>query len=553
MIEHHYGVLLILGVSAFVGLFGAWFFQKIKVPQVVGYIAVGLLLGPTGIGLVDREHIASLEPFTFFALGMIGFLVGGELKISEFQKYGRQFFAILMGEGLLAFVIVGGGTAALFYLLSGSVSAALAGGVVLGAIASATDPASTIDVLWEYRSKGVVTTALIAVIALDDALAMGLYSIGKSVAGLIVGEGMKLTHELIAVGRELGGAIVVAAVAAVVLRIILMRIHDKDKALAMSISTLFLVIGISVTLKLDVILSAMTLGFGISNLLPKRSEELFHTARSMSIPIYVLFFVLVGARFNVAGIPPLIWGMAGVYVVGRSVGKFIGTRIGAKFSSADERVEKYTGLGLLAQGGVAIGLAIVAGRNLQHIILTENFNLGDCVIAVVTATTIAVQILGPIMTKMAIKLAGEINKNITQEDFLQTLPLGEILLPEASVIRQNDTIGHIVEAFSNDGCNLLPVSDKDDRFCGVISFESLREALPDRDLWHWVLASDIMDRSPDTIDSQATALEAMTIMGDTNQDSLVVMNRDDPEKMVGIIELGHANRVIKQRMLEQMA
>jgi len=553
MIEHHYGVLLILGVSAFVGLFGAWFFQKIKVPQVVGYIAVGLLLGQSGIGLVDKQHIAALEPFTFFALGMIGFLVGGELKISEFQKYGRQFFTILLGEGVLAFILVGSGTAILFYLLSGSTKAAIAGGVVLGAIASATDPASTIDVLWEYRSKGVVTTALIAVIALDDALAMALYSIGKSVAGLLAGEGMSLGREFAGVGTELGGAIIVAACAAVILRVVLLRIHNKDKALAMSISTLFLVIGISVTLKLDVILAAMTLGFCLSNLLPKRSAELFHTARSMSIPIYVLFFVLVGARFNLASIPPLIWGIAGVYVVGRSVGKFIGTDVGARMSSADKRVQKYTGLGLFAQGGVAIGLAIVAGKNLQHVGLTQNFNLGDCVIAVVTATTIAVQIIGPIMTKLAVKLAGEINKNITQEDFMRTLPLSEILCPDTIVLKQNDTIDKVIETFSRHGRNLLPVVDKTGLFHGTISFASLREALPDRDLWHWVLASDIMERSPETIRSEATTLEAMRVMSDTNQDALVVTDNDDSRKMAGIIESGYANQIIKQRMLEQLA
>jgi len=553
MIEHHYGVLLILGVSAFVGLFGAWFFQKIKVPQVVGYIAVGLLLGQSGIGLVDKQHIAALEPFTFFALGMIGFLVGGELKISEFQKYGRQFFTILLGEGVLAFILVGSGTAILFYLLSGSTKAAIAGGVVLGAIASATDPASTIDVLWEYRSKGVVTTALIAVIALDDALAMALYSIGKSVAGLLAGEGMSLGREFAGVGTELGGAIMVAACAAVILRVVLLRIHNKDKALAMSISTLFLVIGISVTLKLDVILAAMTLGFCLSNLLPKRSAELFHTARSMSIPIYVLFFVLVGARFNLASIPPLIWGIAGVYVVGRSVGKFIGTDAGARMSSADKRVQKYTGLGLFAQGGVAIGLAIVAGKNLQHVGLTQNFNLGDCVIAVVTATTIAVQIIGPIMTKLAVKLAGEINKNITQEDFMRTLPLSEILCPDTVVLKQNDTIDKVIETFSRHGRNLLPVVDKTGLFRGTISFASLREALPDRDLWHWVLASDIMERSPETIRSEATTLEAMRVMSDTNQDALVVTDADDSRKMAGIIESGYANQIIKQRMLEQLA
>ena len=127
------------------------------------------------------------------------------------------------------------------------------------------------------------------------------------------------------------------------------------------------------------------------------------------------------------------------------------------------------------------------------------------------------------------------------------------MLPEASVLKQDDTIEKIIEAFSNDGYNLLPVTDKNSMFCGVISFASLREALPDRDLWRWLLASDIMDRSPETIGSEATALEAMTIMGDTNQDALVVMNQNDSGKVVGIIESGHANKVIKQRLLEQLA
>lgn len=99
----------------------------------------------------------------------------------------------------------------------------------------------------------------------------------------------------------------------------------------------------------------------------------------------------------------------------------------------------------------------------------------------------------------------------------------------------------------------LPVTDKNGQFCGVISFASLREALPDRDLWRWLLASDIMDKSPDTIDSSATVLEAMTILNDTNQNALVVMSSKVPEKVVGIIEIGHANKVIKQRLLEQLA
>ena len=129
-----------------------------------------------------------LKTFNLFALGIIGFLVGGELKVDTFKKYARQFTAILLGEGLLAFLLVGGATFFLLKMVTGNLTAALAGAVVLGAIASATDPASTIDVIWEYRSKGVMTTAIIAIVALDDALAMTLYGLGNSTAKLITSD-----------------------------------------------------------------------------------------------------------------------------------------------------------------------------------------------------------------------------------------------------------------------------------------------------------------------------------------------------------------------------
>jgi Kef-type K+ transport system membrane component KefB len=553
MISQHYGILLILGVSAFVGLFGAWFFQKIKFPQVVGYIAVGLLLGQTGIGLIDEEHIESLESFTLFALGVIGFLVGGEIKISEIKKYRKQFLTILLGEGLTAFLLVGVGTGVLLYLLSGSVVAAFAGGIIIGAIASATDPASTIDVLWEYRARGIVTTSLIAIIALDDALAMTLYSIGKSISFFLVGEGSSLSQEVLSIIIGLGGAVALAVLAGYTLRYILLQTHNKDKALAISISTLFLVIGLSVSMKMDVILAAMTLGFVISNLLPRRSKELFHTARSMSIPIYVLFFVLVGARFNVSGIPLLVWGIALVYVVGRSLGKFLGTWFGAKMSSADIKVQKYTGLGLFAQGGVAIGLAIVASRNLQEILLTDTLNLGDCVIAIVTATTIAVQIMGPVMTKLAINLAGEVGKNITVEDVMSSMVLSDIIVTEEDPIKEDDTVEAIFDAFTRTEHNIKTVINNEGCLTGIISFAHLREALPDRDLWQWLLASDIMERSFETIDENSSVLEAMNSMNDTNQDALVVQSPRACPLVIGIVERNHAKKVIKQKWLKALS
>ena len=150
----HLGVLAVLGICVAGGVVGAWVFQRLNIPQVVGYIVFGVLIGDTGLGLLHPEDIAALGPFNNFALGLIGFLVGGELSGSIFRKYGKQFTAILLGEGLAAFLLVGLSSTAIVYLVGHNLVMAVASGIVFGAIASATDPASTIDVLWEYRSAG---------------------------------------------------------------------------------------------------------------------------------------------------------------------------------------------------------------------------------------------------------------------------------------------------------------------------------------------------------------------------------------------------------------
>ena len=543
------GILLVLGICAFLGMLGASIFQKIKVPQVVGYIVIGLVIGETGLGIVDSGHIESLQSLVYFSLGMIGLLVGGELKLSEFKKYGKQFTSILLGEGLTAFFIVGSVSGLVFYKLTGSVTIASAAGVVLGAIASATDPASTISVLWEYRSKGILTTALIAVVALDDALAMTLYSIGKSVATIIAGGSVSIAHELAAVSIELGGALITGAIAGFVLNFMLRSIPEKERALAFSVCTLFLVVGLSVSLDMDVILSSMTMGFVITNLAPKRSESLFSMARGMSIPIYVLFFVLVGARLNMRIIPPWIWGVAALYVIGRSGGKFLGTWLGARHSKADRVIQQYCGMGLFAQGGVAIGLSVVAGHSLQGIQINDTMNLGEAIVAIVTSTTLIVQVIGPPMTKLAIKLSGEIGRNITADDIALKYKVKDSMDADAHFIREGDTLDTVVHTFAESGMSMHPVVDRDGNLAGVISFEALREALPDRDSWQWLLASDVLSQPRETVQPDTPLQEALHIMTSTNSEVLLVADSDSG-KSEGIIERGQIQSFIRQKLLE---
>ena len=179
-------ILLVIGFAIFVGSIGARVFQRLHVPQVVGYIVIGVLAGRSGLRLIDDRTIQALLPFNAFALGLMGFMIGGELRGEVFRKYGRQFFKILLAERMWAFVTVGllvGTTAA---LVTGDVITSVALGLMFGALSSATAPAATVNVLWEYKTRGVLTTAVFAVVALDDALA----KIGDKAAGDVIAAGL---------------------------------------------------------------------------------------------------------------------------------------------------------------------------------------------------------------------------------------------------------------------------------------------------------------------------------------------------------------------------
>jgi len=318
------GILLILGIGVFGGIIGAAIFQRLHIPQVVGYIAMGLLIGDVGLGLVSQDAIRDLESLNLFALGIIGFLVGGELHLDIFRKQGKQLLSILLFEGVGAFVIVGLPVAVIVFLISGDAAVAAASGIVFGAIASATDPASTLNVLWEYRSRGVLTTTLVAIVALDDALAMTLYGMGTTAARVLTGESADIAGQILQTSMELGGAVLLGVVSGFVLRFLVRWLKRKEKNFAITVAVILLVIGVCAMLGMDVILAAMTLGVTLVNIAPRRSEEMFAAIRSFAEPIYVIFFVLVGARLNVEAMPGWLWGIVAVYVLGRSTGKIAG-------------------------------------------------------------------------------------------------------------------------------------------------------------------------------------------------------------------------------------
>jgi Kef-type K+ transport system membrane component KefB len=545
------GLLTIIGLCIFCGVIGAWIFQKLHIPQVVGYIVIGVLIGQTGFKWVDAVDIEALRPFNQFALGLIGFLVGGELHGSIFKKYGKQFTAILLGEGLAAFLLVGISSMLIIQMICHDWVMAVAAGTVFGAIASATDPASTIDVLWEYRTAGVLTTAIVAIVALDDALAMTLYGIGTSTAQMLTsGEG-NIGAELWGVVVELFGAVLLGLLAGLGLNLILRFLPQKERRLGLALGVILLTISVATVFHMDVILATMSIGILLCNIAPRRSKELFELIRSFSSPIYILFFVLVGARLDVLGMPLWLWGLVAVYVIMRSIGKWLGSYWGGRISNAEPVVSKYMGFALFAQGGVAVGLSIMASQHLNGIDVTETMTLGDMIVATVTATTLVVQLIGPLCTRYAVRCAGEVDRNITEEDVIAELTVGDVMSPDVHPIPEDMPLTMVIKLFTDNDALVYPVISTEGRILGVLTFDSLKELLGDADSWQWLVASDVMQPVDEKTNQPSKLAEVLDDMDRMQVEALPVTRGDGTDSAVGVLDLRYARRRIREELIRR--
>jgi Kef-type K+ transport system membrane component KefB/CBS domain-containing protein len=550
----HLGVLALLGICIAGGVVVAWAFQKLNIPQVVGYIVFGVVIGETGLGLMNAADVAALQPFNNFALGLIGFLVGGELSGSIFRKYGKQFTVILLGEGLAAFFFVGIATTLIVYFVADSWITAIAAGVVFGAIASATDPASTLDVLWEYRSAGVLTTAIVAIVALDDALAMTLYGLGTSIATILAqGGGHSVGAALAHTGIELAGAIVLGVVCGFVLDAMMQYLPQTEKRLGLSIGVLLVCIGLSVGFNMDVILATMAVGIVLINRAPNRSKKLFETVRSFSTPIYIIFFVLVGARLSLGNMPLWIWGIVVAYVLMRSLGKWVGTYWGGRLSKAEQPVQNYMGMALFAQGGVAVGLSIVASHNLQGIQVVEGMTLGDMIIFTVTATTFCVQLIGPAFAKVAIRKAGEIGRNVTEEDVMAELKVADVVDTGFIPLQDGTPLETVVQHFAEQDTFVYPVVSSGGKIIGVLTFEMLKELLTDRDTWQWLVVGDVMQPLRHTLSSEMNLAEALQEMRNNQVEALPVVENFENQKLLGVLDQRAARRSVGAELVKRQS
>ena len=553
MLELETGLLFLFGLAIFGGILSALLFKKIKIPQVLGYIAMGIVIGQSGFRLISQVHIDHLVTFNYFALGIIGFLVGAEIKFDDMKKYGKQFSLILLGEGVIAFILVGGLVTLCLWKVCGNIPVSLAGGLVFGAIASATDPAATINVLWEYRTAGILTTTVIAIVALDDALAMFLYGFGTSISSLLTGEGSSVVRELGSVFLELLYSAGTGIITGLLLGWTIRKVRNRDTLFVLSFGLLLICIGLSVLMEFDIILAAMFTGVTFVNLVPARSRDIVDNIKGISTPIYILFFVLVGARINFASMPSWLWLIIAVYVVFRSAGKYLGAMSGALISKAEPVVVKNIGMTLFSQGGVAIGLSIMAGNHLDGIAVADSLSLGDVIVFGVTTTTFIVQLIGPLMVKIAAKRAGEAGRDITLEDVISSWKTEDCIEENSISVNVNDTIRDIIDQFSESDASFVSVTDNNKQFKGIISFKDLKSVLFDSSTWDWLVAEDFLRKVKNYAVHNSSLADAFDLMNQLHLDQLPVLSGYDSSTWLGVVDRKKITRSARKSIVSTAA
>ncbi|MBD3272617.1 MAG: CBS domain-containing protein [Elusimicrobia bacterium] len=538
----HLNILFLIGLALFGGTIGGRIFQKLKVPQVVGYMLIGIGIGLSGLKIVDQHVISVMEPFNFFALGLIGFMIGGELKKEVFVKYGNQITILLLFEGLTAFVCVTlciGLIGSLFYESTRSVWAMA---LVLGAIGSATAPASTTDILWEYKTKGPLTTTLLGVVALDDGLALFLFAIAASFAMRLIGNGHAgFLGSILQPMYEIVGALVVGILSGMFLTKIFRFYHESEKILAFSIGAVLLVLGTSLILHIDMLLAAMTMGAVVVNFAPIVSKDVFNLVKGFSPPIYVLFFVLVGASLDIKITNKIIILLVLLYMIGVTVGKISGAYMGARLSNLPKKVQKYLPLCLYSQAGVAVGLSMIA----YHMFPRQE---GNTIIVIITITTFIIQIFGPPLTKYAISQAGEVGLNITEEDLIKKTYVKDLMDKNPPVIHENLPLSSVLKIFAADNNLYYPVVDHHDKLVGVISVDSIKQTFMETDMGSFLLAYDLMEPVVATVTETAYVSEAKDLFNRYNLEYLPVVTGDNT--IVGLIEERTLNKLISTKMIE---
>lgn len=408
--------LLNVAFALLAGLMMTRLFNKGHLPDVTAFLVAGVLIGPfclgrlgvPGLGFPTYEDVAALEMLSNVAMGFIAFSIGNEFRLEQLRRTGRQALIIGVVQALVATALVDCSLLAFHTLRPDLLSAPAA--ITLGAIAAATAPAATLMVVRQYKAHGELTSLLLPIVALDDAVGLIVFAVSFGAARALISGSVSLVSILVEPLLEIVCSLLLGAIAGSILTKLETMFHSNTNRTSMTIAFVFLTVGLSslkftlggVHIGFSSLLVCMMLGTVFCNFSPL-SDDLMGRADRWSQPLLAVFFVISGAELQLEVFSqPLLVLIGVVYILSRSLGKYFGAYFSARATGCSHNVVKHLGVTLLPQAGVALGMCVTA----QQLGDTD----GLLVRNIILFSVLIYELVGPLMTKEALKAAGEITE-----------------------------------------------------------------------------------------------------------------------------------------------
>jgi Kef-type K+ transport system membrane component KefB len=409
--------LLSIAIAMTAGLFISRLAKFFKLPAVTGYLVAGILVGPyvlgllgiKGLGFVSHEAVSALGLISDVALGFIAFAIGNEFRLSQLKRTGKQATVIGIFQAVIATLFVDAALIGLHFIL-GPEKLPLPVAICLGAIASATAPAATLMVVRQYKAEGKLTDLLLPIVALDDAVGLVIFAISFGIAKAVAGGGeLDVISILVNPLVEIVMSILLGAVMGVIFSLAEKFFKSNSKRLSLAVTAVILTVALAkikfsigpVHVGFSSLLVCMMLGTVFCNMCDF-SEEIMAKTDKWTAPLLMIFFVLSGAELELSVFAdPIIVIVGIIYILFRSAGKILGARWSSAWVKCDANIKKYLGVTLLPQAGVALGMATIARAELGEI--------GIMIGNIVLFGVLIYELVGPLMTKIALTKAGDIH------------------------------------------------------------------------------------------------------------------------------------------------
>lgn len=378
--------ILCLGIILVGAIIAEKIVNYIKVPAITSYILLGIIIGPYAINITGEGLMTATELLSNMALGFIAFHIGKNFSLENFKRIGKPVLYVSISVTVATLICV---TMGIYYVAHQPFHTAL----VFGAISAATAPATTMMVIRQYRARGLFTDVLVGIVAIDDAWGIMLFSVSLAIAQIVqIGHFSELI--IMSVAAKAAGKIFFSMALGSIMAFFVSRIsiylNRKEDVLTFILGAILINTGAALYFRMSPLLTNMFFGAVIVNI-DKTAFRFFDSLANIDWPFYIMFYVLAGANLDVGLIPTLVI-IGSVYIIARIMGRIGGAYAGAVIAGTDKSIKRYMGLALMAQAGVAIGLAMMAKSQLPH--------TGGAILNTIIATTVIYEIIGPIATRM---------------------------------------------------------------------------------------------------------------------------------------------------------